>query len=247
MGPPPTEASAKPGKRLLAAVERLIADDQVLRDLADACDARARARRPVATEVPETRRELAAREIIRTFSTRAAMAGAASGVPALIPGLGLLAVGLTGTLAEVAYLLKTEVELCLALAHVHGFDIRDRRERQLAFLLAAVGTQEAAGRSVLQDLVRAEELAIWNYGPRVVSRLIVEGFAVLALGSFWRGAIKAVPWLGVAVGSGLNKALTARVGRRALAQLQARRAERQAEPRPRSRRRPRRAAGRPSR
>jgi hypothetical protein len=237
MGPPPAEASTAQGKRLLAAVERLLSDDQALRDLADACDARARARRPLATEVPETRRELAAREIIRTFSTRAAVAGAVSGLPALVPGLGLLAVGLTGTLAEVAYLLKAEVEMCLALAHVHGFDIRDRRERQLAFLLASVGTQEAAGRSVLEDLVRTEELAIWNYGPRVVSRLIVEGFALLALGSFWRGAVKAVPWLGMAVGSGLNRVLTARVGRRALAQLQARRAQRLAEPRPEVRRR----------
>ncbi len=167
-----------------------------------------------------------------------------SGLPAFLPGLSLLAVGLTGTLAEVAYLLKTEVEMCLALAHVHGFDIRGRRERQLAFLLASVGTQEAAGRSVVSDLVRAEEQAIWSYGPRVVSRLILEGFAVLALGSFWRGALKAVPVLGVAVGSGLNRALTSRVGKRALAQLQARRAARQAAPALRPR--PRRAARRPA-
>lgn len=246
MASAPPRVDPSKGKRLLAAVERLIADDQTLRDLADACDARARARarRPLAAEVPTTRQELAAREIVRTFATRAAVAGAVSGLPAFLPGLSLLAVGLTGTLAEVAYLLKTEVEMCLALAHVHGFDIRDRRERQLAFLLASVGTQEAAGRSVVSDLVRAEEQAIWSYGPRVVSRLILEGFAVLALGSFWRGALKAVPVLGVAVGSGLNRALTSRVGKRALAQLQARRAARQAAPALRPR--PRRAARRPA-
>jgi hypothetical protein len=140
--------------------------------------------------------------------------------------------------------------MCLALAHVHGFDLKDRRERQLAFLLAAVGTQEAAGRSGLQDLIKAEEVAIWTYGPRVAGRLIVEGFATLALGSFWRGLVKAVPFLGVAVGSGLNKVLTTRVGERALAQLRVRRAQREEQQPPRgqpARRRPapRRRAGAP--
>jgi EcsC protein family len=242
--PPSDEAKARErGQRLLGAVERLIADDGVLRDLADECAARARSRSPVAAEVPDTRRELAAREIVRTFSNRAALVGALSGLPALLPGLGLLAVGLTGTLAEVAFLLKLEVEMCLALAHVHGFDIRDRRERQLAFLLASVGTQEAAGRSVVADLVRAEQLAIWNYGPRVVGRMILEGFAVLALGSFWKRLFKAVPVLGAAAGSGLNKVLTTRVGRRAMVELRARREQRAPEPTPaavrRRRRRPR--------
>jgi hypothetical protein len=228
MGTSQAAAEAR-GRRLLGAVERLIADDEVVRELADACDARARARRPQAAEDPQARRELASREIVRTFSNRAALAGALSGVPALFPGPGALAAGLTGTLGEVAFLLKTEVEMCLALAHVHGFDLKDRRERQLAFLLAAVGTQEAAGRSGLQDLIKAEEVAIWNYGPRVAGRLIVEGFATLALGSFWRGLVKVVPFLGVAVGSALNKFLTTRVGERALAQLQVRRAQREEE------------------
>jgi hypothetical protein len=238
MGTSQSAAEAR-GRRLLGAVERLIADDEVVRELADACDARARARRPTAAESALTRRELASREIVRTFSNRAALAGALSGVPALFPGPGALAAGLTGTLGEVAFLLKTEVEMCLALAHVHGFDLKDRRERQLAFLLAAVGTQQAS-RSGLQDLIKAEEVAIWNYGPRVAGRLIVEGFATLALGSFWRGLVKVVPLLGVAVGSGLNKVLTTRVGERALAQLTVRRAQREeAAPRGRpSRRRP---------
>jgi hypothetical protein len=220
-----SDAAEARGRRLLVAVERLIADDEVLRALADACDARARGRRPGADDdAPEVRRQGAAREIVRTFSNRAAVAGALSGLPAMLPGLGFLAAGLTGSLAEVAYLLKTEVEMCLALAHVHGFDIRDRRERQLAFLMAAVGTQEAAGRSFVADVVRSEEVAIWNYGPRVVARLVVEGFAVLALGSFWKGLLKMVPLLGVAVGSGLNKLLTERVGQRAVEQLLVRQA-----------------------
>jgi hypothetical protein len=219
-------------------VERLLADDGTIRDVANACDARARARAPVASEVPQTRRDLAAQEIVRTFSNRAAVVGALSGAPSLLPGLGLLAVGLGGTLVEVAYLLKAEVEMCLALAHVHGFDIRDRRERQLAFLLAAVGTQEAAGRSVVADLVRTEQLAIWNYGPRVLGRLVLEGFAVLAISSLWRGLLKAVPLLGVAMGSGLNKALTSRVGRQAIESLRARSALRsEGRPRPPSRKR----------
>ena len=99
----------------------------------------------------------------------------------MIPGIGSLAAGIAGTFAELAYLLKTEVELCLSIAHVYGFDIDEPQERQLAFLLAAVSTYDASGKNFFVDVVRAEGVAIWNYGSRVLARMLVKAMTALAL------------------------------------------------------------------
>jgi len=219
----PTERDEEKGRQLLSAVERLVSSNETLRGESAACEAKAKARAAEASKNKDTLRGLIAQELTRTYSNRAAIAGGASALPALIPGIGSIAAGLAGTFAELAYVLKTEVELCLSIAHVYGFDIDDPRERQLAFLLAAVGTYDAGGKNFFADVVRAEGVAIWNYGPRVLARMIVKAMTALALGYVWRGFVKMVPVLGVAIGSGMNKVLTQRVGERAARDFMTRR------------------------
>lgn len=219
----PTEKDEEKGRQLLTAVERLVSSNETLRGEIAASESKAKARATEASKNKDTLRGLVAQELTRTYSNRAAIAGGASALPALIPGLGSIAAGVAGTFAELAYVLKTEVELCLSIAHVYGFDIDDPRERQLAFLLAAVGTYDADGKNFFVDVVRAEGVAIWNYGPRVLARMIVKAMTALALGYVWRGFVKMVPVLGVAIGSGMNKVLTQRVGERAARDLRTRR------------------------
>jgi uncharacterized protein (DUF697 family) len=226
----PTERDEEKGRQLLSAVERLVSSNETLRGESAACEAKAKARAAEASKNKDTLRGLIAQELTRTYSNRAAIAGGASALPALIPGIGSIAAGLAGTFAELAYVLKTEVELCLSIAHVYGFDIDDPRERQLAFLLAAVGTYDAGGKNFFADVVRAEGVAIWNYGPRVLARMIVKAMTALALGYVWRGFVKMVPVLGVAIGSGMNKVLTQRVGERAARDFMTRRELMQEDP-----------------
>ncbi|MCC6335096.1 MAG: EcsC family protein [Myxococcales bacterium] len=217
------KADEAKGKQLLTAVERLVASSDTIREMVLVADARAKARAPEATKAKDTLREVTAKELIRTYSNRAAIAGGATAVPALIPGLGSLAAGVAGTFAELAYLLKCEVELCLALSHLYGFDIDEPKERQLAFLLASVGTYDAGGRNFFADMVKAEGVAIWNYGPRTVGKWLLKAMTALALVYLWRGFIKMVPILGIVIGSGVNKVLTKRVGERVMADLRTRR------------------------
>lgn len=218
-----SESDEAKGRQLLTAVERLVASSDTIREAVLVADARAKARAPEATRTKDTLRELTAKELIRSYSNRAAIAGGATAVPALIPGLGSLAAGVAGTFAELAYLLKTEVELCLAMSHLYGFDIDDPKERQLAFLLASVGTYDAGGKNFFADIVKAEGVAIWNYAPRTIGKYLLKVMTALALTYIWRGFLKMVPILGIVIGTGVNKVLTQRVGERVMADLRTRR------------------------
>jgi uncharacterized protein (DUF697 family) len=211
------------GKQLLSAVERLVSSNDTLRTHVAVCEARAKARSPEASKSKDTFRQLVAQELTRSYSNRAAIAGGATALPALIPGVGSLAAGIAGTFAELAYLLKTEVELCLSISHVYGFDIDEPQERQLSFLLAAVSTYDASGKNFFVDVVRAEGVAIWNYGSRVLARMVIKAMTALALAYVWRGLLRMVPVLGIVIGSGMNKVLTERVGERASRDLRTRR------------------------
>lgn len=235
-----SESDEAKGQQLLTAVERLVASNDTIREVVLVADSRAKAQAPEATKTKDTLRELTAKELIKLYSNRAAIAGGATAVPALIPGLGSLAAGVAGTFAELAYLLKAEVELCLAMSHLYGFDIDEPKERQLAFLLASVGTYDAGGKNFFADIVKAEGVAIWNYAPRTVGKFVLKAMTALALAYVWRGLVKMVPILGIVIGSGVNKVLTKRVGERVMADLRTRR-DLMKEPRevtPKSRRAP---------
>ncbi len=216
-----TKEDEAKGRKLLTAVERLVTSNEAIREVVARCEARARATE--AGKKKDTLREFTARELIRTYSNRTALAGGASALPALIPGIGSFAAGVAGTFVELAYLLKSEVELSLALSHLYGFDIDEPRERQLAFLLASVGTYDAAGGNFVADVAKAEGVAIWNYAPRRVGRFLLTAMTGLALLYVWRGFAKAIPFLGIVVGTAANKILTQRVGERVARDLRTRR------------------------
>jgi len=218
-----SETDEAKGRQLLTAVERLVASNDTIREAVLVADARAKAKAPEAAKSKDTLREFTAKELIRTYSNRAAIAGGATAAPALIPGIGSLAAGVAGTFAELAYLLKIEVELALSMLHLYGFDIDDVKERQLAFLLASVGTYDAGGKNFLADIVKAEGVAIWNYAPRTIGKYVLKAMTALALAYVWRGFIKMVPILGIVIGTGVNKILTQRVGERVMADLRTRR------------------------
>src|SRR6185503_1698390 len=88
------------------------------------------------------RKELSAK-IVSNFSRKSAVSGGVTSLPALIPGLGTLAAAVGGTFLDLVLVLKFEVEMAMALTYLYGFDIRERNERQFAFLLASVQTYEA--------------------------------------------------------------------------------------------------------
>lgn len=168
------------------------------------------------------------RRIVSHYSNRSALVGGTLALPSLIPGVGTLVTSLGSTLADMALVMKMEVEMCMALSCLHGYDIRRPEERQLAFLLAAVQTHEVeSGRNILLDMGAISSTAIWSYGPREVSKVLLHVCGVFALAyaaqSVGKALLRAVPFVGIGVGAGLNKMLTTRVGQQAHRELTLRR------------------------
>lgn len=205
------------GRKLLSAVERLLAETGSLIAYSNDCMRRAKAKKlgDEAKTIAE-----ACTEVVSHYSNLTAFSGAATAIPAVVPGLGTVVALTGGALADVALILKFEVEMALVLTHLHGYDIRDERERQIAFLLASVSTYDAKhGRNFFLDIAEAEGQALWNYAPREISKLLLIVMAKLAVSSIGKGLAKAIPFLGVAVGASVNKMLTRRVGQRCTAEL----------------------------
>lgn len=210
-----TGSEAVQGDRIVSAVERLVDGPEPLLAFVD--DLR----------LGSSSLDVVAERVITHFSNRAALIGGVTAAPAMVPGIGT-AVGLiAGPLCDMVMLLKYEVEMALCLAALHGYDIRDPHERQIAFLLVAARTVSASGGSapvdVALDGVEIGAKSIWNYGPRRVGKLLATTVAALALVQVTRKAFTFIPLLGIAVGAGMNKVLTARVGRQTHADLALRR------------------------
>lgn len=218
------------GRKLLSVVERIITDTGSLVALSQ--DTLRRARN-VHSDDESAALESASSEVIRHFSRRTAVSGGLSALPALIPGVGTLAAVAGGALADMGMMLKFEVEMALVLSHLYGFDITQEEERNLAFLMASVSTYDAkSGGNVLSDVVQAEGIAIWKYTPRQVAKMLIIVLTKLALLQVGKGLVRAVPLVGIAVGSSMNKVLTQRVGERLVSELRQRRAQAEAKPKP---------------
>ena len=222
--PPDAEAPSEAddqGRRLLSAVERIVDDPENLIATVEEQERKTR-RDPEGTDAAW--REAVAESLVAHFSTWSAVSGGATALPGAVPGVGTLVAAVGGSLADMGLMLKFEVEMALCLTHLYGWDIRDERERHLAYLLASVSTHDAQGRgNVLSDLASAEWEAVWKYTPRQVSKFLVAVMTKLAVASTGKGLIKALPLIGVGVSAGINKVLTQRVGKRCTAELTRRR------------------------
>jgi len=203
------------GKRLLTAVERILEDSESIIRFVQALEA-STARGDSAS----AHRDAVAKKLITHYSNQTALAGGLTSLPAIVPGPGTLFAAFGGTLADVGLTLKFEVEMVLALTALYGFDIREETERKLAFLLASISPHDAkAGGNVLVDLAVAEGTALWTYAPRQITKLLITVLAKLLVRAASKGFFKALPVVGVFVGSSVNKVLTARVGRRCIEEL----------------------------
>lgn len=205
------------GQRLVSAVERMLEPSEAIIALVLQIG-----RESGACFVEQSRR------IISHYSNRSALVGGSLALPGLVPGAGTLVAAVGTTLADMALVLKFEVEMCLALSCLHGYDIRRPEERQLAFLLAAVKTHEVeSGRNILLDIGAVSSSAFWSYAPREVSKMLLRVCGAIALAyaarSLTKAVLRAIPLVGVGVGAGLNKVLTTRVGEQAHRELTLRR------------------------
>ena len=156
-------------------------------------------------------------KIIQRYSKYAMVVGAATGLPAVVPGLGTLVSAAGSAVADAAVSMKLQVDMCMCLAQVFGNDVSTDEGRYLAFLIAATGSVQ---REVDEDGVRVGSEAgvdmVRSYLRGAALQAVKQAFRKVGV-SFTRKAFqKAIPFgVGVVIGGSANYALTRHVGREA--------------------------------
>jgi uncharacterized protein (DUF697 family) len=196
------------GERLLSAVERLVEDGG---DLVAHVETLKSAASPTLSD--DDRLDVLAERIIADYSRRSAVAGGVTSLPALLPGGGSALALVGGVLIDMTYLLKHDVEMILCLSYLYGHDIRQEKERWLAYVLAGIRTYDVEeGRNYLADLLEVQLDALPKYTPRELFKLAATVLGKVALLSFSRGFVKALPLIGIAVSASTNQFMTSSTG-----------------------------------
>jgi uncharacterized protein (DUF697 family) len=195
---------------LLTAVERLVEDAGNLishvESLKHAVDPRGK------TDDPDFL-ELVADRIISNYSTRSAIFGGVTAAPAMIPGVGSMLAVVGGSVVDITFMLKHEVEMAMCLTYLYGRDIRDETHRWLAYALAGIRMYEVqSGRNYFVDLAEAQLEALPKYTPRQLSKLAITAVGKVALLGASKSLVRVVPIVGIVVSASANKLLTTSVG-----------------------------------
>lgn len=191
----------------MTAVERLVDDSDTLIARVETL------RASMPGEEDARWRERLSSQIIAEFSTRSAIAGGAAALPGLLPGGGYIAALVGGALVDMTLALKHDVEMILCLSHLYGFDIRDERERWLAYVLAGVRVHATERKqNYLLDLLEVQLDALPKYTPRQLFKLAASAIGRRALLSLSRGYLRVLPLVGVVVSASTNKFTTTSVG-----------------------------------
>lgn len=198
---------------LLKAVESILADPNRVRKQAlatlEVCSEGAGGKLTVDELCTET-----GKLIVSHYSNMAALAGGATALVSIVPGIGTLLALTGGAISDAALCLKFQVEMIWELATIYGRDINDQEEADLCLLLAGVGTlsevsKQGGLRVALAGMSRPYLRTMIVNATKVVFRKLGLTFARRALQ-------KAVPFgVGVGISVVANKSLTAFIGREA--------------------------------
>lgn len=169
------------------------------------------------TPSDEEARSTAADAIIARYSSLAALVGGASGLSGVVPGIGTILAATGGAAADTAASMKLQVDMCHVLVHLYEATPTNEDRMHLALLLAAGAAVEKVGGDVaIRFASKAGVKMLKTYLRGATLQVVKELFKKLGI-AFTRKALeKALPLgVGVVVGAGFNKGLTAYVGKSA--------------------------------
>ncbi|WP_050436263.1 hypothetical protein [Chondromyces crocatus] len=137
------ETSDDAGLRFLRAVEVMVILPDEARTTAARWLDQSRARHP--EDALDQHQDRAARDLVGYYASLAATSGGLTSLAGIVPGLGTAVAMLGGGVADGAICMKLQVDMCLCLAGVFGWDLDTEEARYLSFLLSAGATLERAG------------------------------------------------------------------------------------------------------
>ena len=210
-----SQSSEDKESRLLKIVEAIAISPEDAKAIAGRYLNQSRSRYPRDSEWEHQLR--AADQVIKRYAQWAGMVGGMTGLSGVIPGLGTAVAAVGGAATDTAVCMKLQVDMCMCLAAVFGYDILSEDARHLAFLIAATGSLERVGVEAGAKLGSKAGVRMLNeYLKGAALQVIKHAFRRVGV-TFTRKAVaKAIPFgVGVVIGTGANYGLTRYVGREA--------------------------------
>ena len=154
-------------------------------------------------------------KLIKRAAMKTAAFGGLASVPAAIPGVGLIGTLLAGITADLAYLVRTQIELCYAISI--AYDVQMDEEELMAVSLALLGfsgsAEAAKGIAVTTLRGVVDEMSI-AYLTKGIPDSALDVTAKLAP-RFAGKAYRLIPFLGIPISASLNIASTMMIGNQA--------------------------------
>jgi uncharacterized protein (DUF697 family) len=201
------------GSRLLHAVKAMAISPSAARELVATFQAKAGGGRRDPPELQDAAADL----IVKRYAKLAATSGGITALAGVVPGVGTAVSMLGGGMADAVTCMKLQVDMVMCLAVNYGYDVGTEEGQHLAFLIAAGGTLEKAGKEVATKVgSEAGVRLVRQLLKGAVLKAVKELFKRLGI-IFTRKALeKAIPFgIGVVIGSTANYALTKYVGAKA--------------------------------
>ena len=153
--------------------------------------------------------------MIKRSALKAGAIGSLTAAPAALPFIGTVGTAIAGTTADLAYLVKTQVELCYAIAAAYEASIDEEELR--AVTLALIGFSgsgellKSIGASTLKSIVDATAAKYLKKSIADATTDLAQKFGPRLLGR----AYKLIPFVGIPLSASMNIASTMMVGHQA--------------------------------
>ena len=203
------------GSRLLSFVDAIAISPDDAKHMAEQYLAQSRKRHAQDNSLQHQIR--AADAIIKRHAKLAALVGATTALPGVVPGVGTAIATLGGGAADVGICMKMQVDMCMCLAAVFDYDIASEDVRHLTFLIAVSGALQHGGTEAGVNLGSRAGVRMLNQylkGSALVT--LKQMFARVGVRFTRVGLEKALPLgIGVGLGLGFNYGFTRFIGRQA--------------------------------
>lgn len=162
----------------------------------------------------ETIHSLVAKKIISNYSYFCAFYGGATSLTGIVPGVGTITSAVGGASADIVLCMKYQIEMTMALAHLHDHDIESEEGKRICFLIAGLGAINKATCKSGQEIgTKAFIKIIRQYLKGSTLTAVKEVFKKVGITFTRKSLEKSIPFgVGCVLGITINKGMALYVG-----------------------------------
>ena len=159
--------------------------------------------------------DLVSSSLIKTSAIKTGAIGSITAVPAVLPFFGTIASAVLGTTVDLAFLIRTQIELCYAISAVYESEIDEEELKAVTLaLLGFSGSAEMVKGIATSTLRSIVDETVAKYLTKGIANAAVDTAGKIGPRLFIR-AYKLIPLVGISLCASINITSTMMVGKHA--------------------------------